>query len=246
VEGQPQDLQRALYRALPARWRRWAPLALIAYGLVGLAFLAASAVLVSQPLEQLGELGSTAETQRAALVRSLRSTSRTLDDAARGFSGFGESLGIARRSTARAADLSRDVSTTMSSLATAMNVTVFGVQPLAELGPGFERAAAQLRELGTDLDGIGTAMVRNADDVERARGDLLGLRSQVDELALAAERTQIPLGSPIALAALRLGLYALIAWLAAPAVASLLLGVALWRASRDIRGPDTGRDGRQG
>ncbi len=246
MEGRPDDVQRQLQRALPPRWRRWVPLGLVAYGLLGLTLLAAAAVLVSRPLEQLAELGSTAETQRGALVRSLRSTSRTLDDASRGFSGFGESLGIARRSTTRAADLSRDVSTTMSSLARAMNITVFGAQPLAELAPGFERAAAQLTDLGTDLDGIGAAMVRNADDVERARADLLELRRQVDELVLAAERTQIPVGSPAALGTLRLGLYGLIVWLAAPAVASLLLGLALWRATRDGPGPPTSREVRQG
>ena len=219
-------------RDLPQRRRRWAPLGLVGYRLLGLAILAAAAVLVSAPLEQLGALGSTAETQRAALVRSLRSTSRTLTDASSAFSGFGDSLAEARRSTGRAADLSRDVSTTMSALARGMSMTVFGVQPFAELAPGFERAATQLRELGTDLDGIGTAMVRNADDLERTRSNLVELRRQVDELAMAAERTEIPVGSPAALAALRLALYGLILWLAAPAVASLLLGLALWREAR--------------
>ncbi len=217
---------------LPPAWRRWAPLGLVAYGVLGLAILAVALILVSGPLEQLGALGSTAETQRASLVRSLRSTSQTLADASSAFSGFGDSLAQARRSTGRAADLSRDVSTTMAGLANGMRVTVFGVQPLAELAPGFERAAAQLRELGGDLDGIAAAMARNADDVERTRGNLGELRTHVDELAVAAERTRIPVGSPAALAALRLALYGLIAWLAAPAVASLLLGLALWRPMR--------------
>ncbi|MDQ3870807.1 MAG: hypothetical protein M3301_04220, partial [Chloroflexota bacterium] len=168
----PESVPALVLDRLPPAWRRWAPLGLVTYGVVGLAILAAALILVSGPLEQVGALGNTAETQRAALVRSLRSTSRTLADASGAFSGFGESLAQARRSTGRAADLSRDVSSTMSGLAGAMSVTIFGVQPLADLTPGFERAAAQLRELGTDLDGIGAATARNVNDVERTRGNL--------------------------------------------------------------------------
>jgi ABC-type transporter Mla subunit MlaD len=182
-------------------------------------------------IERLGAIGSTVETQRVSLAATLRDTSITLADASSGFSGFEQSLAQARASTDRAAALARDVSGTMSGIGRAMRLTVLGVQPFAELAPQFERASEQLQLLGTDLDGIGTAMTRNVGDVQRAGADLARVQRQVEQLAIAAETTRIPAGTGGDLAAIRLGAYALAAWLAGLALACLLLGIAIWRSA---------------
>jgi hypothetical protein len=213
-------------------WRWWTGLALAAYGVAGLLLLAVAAIGLARPLEQLGALGGAVETERRSLVSTLRETSQTLADAGVGFGGFGESLAQARQSTDRAAALARDVSSTMSGIARASEVTVLGVQPLAQLAPQFDRAALQLQQLGTDMDGIGTAMTRNSADVEKARADIGRIRVQVEALASAAEATGIPAGTPAELSIMRLALYALIAWLALLALASVTGGLALLRASR--------------
>jgi hypothetical protein len=200
------------------------------YGLIGLALLGAAAVGLGQPLEQLGTLGSTVETQRGALATTLRETSRSLGNASSGFEGFDESLAQARTSTDRAATIAREVSQTMVGMGRAMNVSVFGVQPLAPLAPQFERAAQQLQQLGTDLDGIGTALTRNSADIRTAQADLDRVREQVERLATAAESAPIPAGTSNGLTVIRLGLYGLLAWLALQALASLLLGLALLRS----------------
>ena len=211
-----------------ARW--WAGLALIVYGAVGLALLVAAIVGLGRPLEQLGTLGRTVETQRGALTATLRDTSRTLGDASTGFAGFDQSLAQARTSTDRAATLAREVSGTMAGMGRAMNVSVFGVQPLAQLAPQFERAAQQLDQLGTDLQGIGTALNRNSADIRTARADLDRVRAQVERLATAAESTPIPAGTAGELTAVRIGLYGLLGWLALQALAAVVVGLALTRS----------------
>ena len=217
----------------PTRDRRWwAGVALVAYGVAGLLILVVTGAGLSRPLEQLGALGASVETQRGSLVETLRATSSTLRDAGNGFGGFEESLAQARRSTDRAAALSRDVSATMSGIANAMGVTIFGAQPLAQLAPQFQRAGQQLQQLGTDLDGIGVALTRNATDMQTARSDLERIRLQVDELAAAADATPIPAGTATDVTAIRLALYALIGWLSVLALASLVCGLALLRESR--------------
>jgi hypothetical protein len=222
-------------------WRRWAGLALIAYGVLGLLAMGAAALAVGPQIESLGSLGGTIETQRASLALTLRDTSTTLADAAGGFAGFEESLAQARASTDRAAALARDVSGTMADIGRAMRVTILGIQPLAELAPQFERAGEQLLLLGGDLDGIGAAMTRNVGDVQRARADLSRVQRQVEQLAIAAEMTRIPAGTGGDLAAIRFGAYALMAWLAGLALACLLIGEAIWRSASGTPARDIGR-----
>jgi hypothetical protein len=211
--------------------RPWAGLALAVYGLFGLLVLGATALALGPQIERLGAIGSTVETQRVSLAATLRDTSTTLADASSGFGGFEESLAQARASTDRAAALARDVSGTMSGIGRAMRVTILGLQPFAELAPQFERASGQLTLLGVDLDGIGTAMNRNVGDVQRARADLSRVQRQVEQLAVAAETMRIPAGTGGDLAAIRLAVYALAAWLAGLALACLLLGIGIWRSA---------------
>jgi hypothetical protein len=210
------------------RW--WGGLALAAYGLAGLLVVATMAAALGPQLESLTALGESVENQRASLVTTLRETSRTLADAGGGLSGFQDSLAQARRSTDRAAILARDVSATMSGIGRAMDVTVFGVQPFAQLAPQFARAGDQLLLLGADLDAIGVAMTRNAGDMQRTRADIDRVQRQVDQLAVAADATRIPAAGSADRTAIRLGVFALAAWIGGLALGCLLFGLALMRS----------------
>ncbi len=197
--------------------------------------LLGAAVLISEPLEQLDSVGESLEVERGHLVDALRSTAQTIDDAATGFEGFDASLAQTKQSSDRAANLSRDVSATMFSLAQQMNVIILGVQPFANIAPSFDRAGTQLRDLGTDLDAIGTSLVRNVDDVRAARTNLQQLGDEVDELVVSVEELELPGLSESAVGNIRLAIYGLIGWLAALALGTMLAGFALLRSAAVAR-----------
>lgn len=205
---------------------------LVAYGVLGLTVLLGGALLINEPLERLSRSTGSLEQQRTLLVRSLRSTSQTFGDAAQGMVGFDQSLAEARASTSRAAALSRDVSATMSELARAMGISIFGTQPLLSLSAGFERAGQQLASLGDDLDSIGTSLDQNAGDARLTRTNLEDLQAQVDLLADSVEQTELPSVPGDALGAVRIALLLLTAWLSMLALGSLLLGLYLWLPRR--------------
>jgi len=214
------------------RWARPLGLALLLYGVIGLIVLGAGLVGLSRPLEAIDRLTVSLEQQRVTLVASLRETSRTLETATDAAAGFDGSLAQSRASAVRAADLSRDVSATMDELARSMQVSIFGAQPLAGLAAPFERSADQLEQLGTDLDGIGTALGENAGQVRTTFTQLTRLRGSVDALVKGVEATGDIGLSPGALAPLRLGIVALMLWLAGLAGACVAAGAALLRWAR--------------
>ena len=205
---------------------------LVAYGLMGLGILVGGAMLINGPLDQLSQTTGSLEEQRTLLVRSLRSTSQTFGDAADGMTGFDESLVQARQSTARAAVLARDVSGTMSELARAMSISIFGTQPLISLAASFERAGQQLNTLGDDIEAMGTALERNAADGRVTRRNLEGLQDEVEDLAVSVEETELPKVPTDAISAVRIALLLLVGWLSMLALGSLALGLFLWLPPR--------------
>lgn len=202
---------------------------LIAYGLLGLVILTLAGLAAGRPLEEVDRLTVALGEQRTALLATLRDTSTALGDAAATVRDFDGSLAQARVSAGRAADLTRDVSTTMAELSRAANVELFGSRPLAALADGFGRASEQLTALGADLDTMRGALERNGDDLRRTSGGLEAVRADIDRLAAAVEGPAgVDLGAA-GVTGLRVGLFALGAWLAGLAVASLVAGVVLWR-----------------
>jgi hypothetical protein len=206
--------------------------ALIVYGVAGLILLGAGALALAQPLEAVDRLAVSFEQQRSALLTSLRDTSRTLETAADAAAGFDGSLAQSRASATRAAELSREVSTTMAELARSMRISIFGSQPLAGLAPPFERAESQLQQLGADLDAIGAALDANAGQVRTTALELTRLRGSVDRLVTGVEATGDIGLSAGSLAPLRLGILALMVWLAGLAGGCVAAGWSILRWSR--------------
>ena len=213
--------RRALLRGLS--------LLLVAYGAAGIVILVVAVMGISQPLEEVVDLGESLEQQRAGLLDSLDTTAETLEDAAAGVDGMDDSLAQARTATDRAATIANDVSFTMSQMAIAMDVQILGSRPFQQLAGGFDQAAGQLGALSGDLGAIGTALGRNGDDARVVGEDLRSLRDTIDELATLVDAGPRLEASSEALEMVRIVLYGVLLWLLTLAAALIVLGLALWR-----------------
>ena len=129
------------------------------------------------------------------------------------------SLANARASAQRAALTARSSASTARQLATGMSVTIFGLQPLAQLGTSFETEAADLDALGTELDTLATSLSADETNVAALREQVAALQSS-PALTAAGAAARVPL-APV--------FYALLVWLAVQALAAVAFGVALWR-----------------
>jgi hypothetical protein len=215
--------------ALTVRRRRYLGLGLLAYGLAGLLLLAIAGAVIGGTIQQLSVAGATVGEQRGALLDTLRATSLTMRNASSGVGNVGESLTAAHTSADHAAGLARSMGNTLHGLSAAMNVQIFGTQPLAGLASGFDDAASQSQELASDLDAVGTALARNTTDLETSRKDLAALSERVDLLVSAVDTTPFAVGQEPLIA--ELVFLALLIWLAVPALASIAVGVALLRGA---------------
>ena len=208
---------------------RVAAIALILYGLLGFVLLGFAYLLARQTLAEVEAARTAIVAQRDSLVDVLRSTSRALDQTSRTFGTFGGTLDEAQRSARQAAGLARQTSTTAGEMERAMYVQFFGVQPLAQLGPGFARASEQLQQLGGDLESTADALGRNQAGVGATGAGLAEVRQRIDALANAFATTPL-LGGPIeALRLFEIAIYGLLLWLGGQAFVSVLLGVLLFR-----------------
>jgi hypothetical protein len=200
---------------------------MIAYGVVGLLLLSATMIGVAGPLAGLTRLTTSVENQRQGLIRSLRTTERTLDNAGSGIGRLDASLTEASESTTQAAELARGVSTTMGELSASMGLSILGAQPLIGLQPSFDNAARQLSELGTSIDGIGTALAANRTDIAVTKSDIEDLRDEVRGIAEELSGGPKIEVSASAVDSVRLILFGLIAWLALLSAGIIGLGVML-------------------
>ena len=200
---------------------------LIAYGLIGIVVFALVAFGVSRPLARVGELTHAVDADIAALVDTMEKTESTVRRMSTSVQGMDDSLGAAQASVTRSSDIATGLSATMLGLRDAMNITIFGTQPLSGLAAGFENAASQLSLLSQDLASISTALGTN-------RADVIATSESLDELAdsVATLTDTVDSGPDLAISddtldAVKLGVWAISAWLALFALGCTVLGVYL-------------------
>ena len=213
------------------RLLRAAAIGLIVYGMLGLGLLCLAFVAASETFQQVEALRGLLVTQRTALVGSLRGTSSTLTIASSSFATMGQTLEQARNSTREAAVFARDLSTTMRALGGNLKVPLFGIIVLGDVGGGFDQAGAQLVTIATSLDSTGGALGQNVTDLESLKQQLSRMQSQVDMLAQAMEAMPIQGAMSSVLPIYQLAIYGILGWLGIQAIASILLGFALFRHS---------------
>ncbi|HUQ42254.1 MAG TPA: hypothetical protein VM052_07115 [Candidatus Limnocylindrales bacterium] len=188
--------------------------ALLAYGVIGLVLMGIFFWVADSAIQRLAIVDPSAG--------PLAEATSALGDTANAFGGFGTSLVDAERATAQAATSARDASSTASRLADAMNLSIFGAQPLLPLVQDFRRQATDLDDMAKGLDTLSSSLRSNQGDVAKIRDDLTLLRSR-----LASAQT-----GGISVEPLRALVLLLVAWLSFPALASLVAGISLLRSAR--------------
>lgn len=199
---------------------RTAGWALIAYGIAGVLLLLVGAV---------AGMDAAARIERTAVVAggSLAAAARATRAAADSFTSIDGSLAEAQSSADTAANLSRDASATLDSLASAMGISIFGSQPLAPLAVEFSTSADQADQLGDTLDSVSGSMSETRTDVAVIGVELDALSDQLETLQAATDTggTSPPL---------RLFIGLLLVWLAIPAIGALVYGFVLVRPVRTV------------
>jgi hypothetical protein len=188
---------------------------LIAYGVVGFALVVVGGIV---GLDLAGRVEGLTGTATATLTAAARAT----DAAADAFVDVDVSLEEAQASSDAAAALAREASGSLRSLAAAMDLTIFGAQPLSLLADDFEASADQAAELADTLDRVGASLGDTRTDVARIAPELTALGDE-----LAALGTQPEAAS--AATPLRLFVALLLVWLVMQAAGSLIAGIVLAR-----------------
>lgn len=161
-----------------------AAVALGLYGLLGLLIAAAMLVVGTTTFAQVTSLQKTLETERQALVQSIRTVSSTLKDTAGATTDFQRSINNARASADQASKLANDSAGSFRDMASQFKaLNVFGFQPLAGIAPQFDNSSDQLQQLAISLGTTRDALAQNGSDVQRVGTDLGQLQSQLNALA---------------------------------------------------------------
>lgn len=205
---------------------------LIAYGVSGVLVFAAVAQAIGRPLEEADELTVSIEGQRTAVLQSLASAESTLQQTTIGIRNMDASLEQARAATDRASQLSLTMASTMYQLRDQMAITVFGIQPLIGLAPGFDQTGQQMELLSNDVAAIGEALSANREDVETVAASLGRLQQSVARLADAVREGPRLEATSEGIAAIRLGIFAVAAWLITLAIGCVLGGLGCWWLAR--------------
>ena len=200
--------------------RRLLAWVLIFYGVLGLAVVVGGAAIGLEVTSRVERLTATADGTLAAAARST-------DVAADAFTNVDASLTESQASADAAAELSRDASGTLASLAQAMELSVFGAQPLLPLAGEFDASAEQAAALAETLDLVASSLGDTRTDVARIGTELAALSAELGALRDAndASGTAPPLRAFVLL---------LLAWLLVPAAGGLLMGLALLRFARPV------------
>ena len=204
--------------------RRTAGWALIVYGLLGLALIVGGAVI---GLDAAGRVERLAGAAGGTLEAAARSTRAAADS----FVSVDGSLSEAERSADGAAALAREASATLDGLAVAMQLSVFGAQPLQPLAEDFSTSADQAVELADMLDSVVSSLSDTRTDVAVIGTELSALSRELDGLQETSAEGGVPRPP------LRLFVGLLLAWLAMPAVGALLYGFTLLRTPRTVAPP---------
>ena len=195
--------------------------ALIAYGLAGILLLLIAFAVASGPLGTAQRLLVSLDGTLHAAADTARSTSTALDSVDSG-------LGEAQRGTADASTLVADAAATSGRLASAMGLTIFGAQPLIGLSDDFEAIQTQLTGLSANLDAVSGAMATSSDDLDDVRIDVARLATEIERVRDTTGTDAGGTGS------IGLAVGVLLAWLALPAIATLIGGAALLRIGRRL------------
>jgi hypothetical protein len=219
------------------RFLRSAAVALGLYGLLGLCIAAAMLVVGSTTFTQVTTLQKTLESERLALVKSIRTVSGTLRDTASATTDFQHSIDNARTSADQASKLANDSAGTFRELGTSLgSLTVFGLQPLAGLGPQFDRSADQLQQLAISLGTTREALGQNGADVQRVGRDLGQLQVELDAVAVSLTQPGVLGFDSQGFLPFQVAFYGMCLLVILQSAFSIVAGITLYRLQRALAG----------
>lgn len=206
----------------------------MAYGLVGIVLAAACGYLLFRAVPVLASI----DRQRTEIVRALDLTAEAIADIELGSGRAGTSLRSAAASARSASTLSDDLAGTMASLRdTSADLSILGNHPFGALADDFDRVAGRASALASNMTTLAGSLDLNTADFAEVTADAVALRLQVTRLrdTIAGDGPAALDGTLDRLLVLAL---AVLLWLAAPAAASLGLGI-FWLRATGGRSPAT-------
>jgi hypothetical protein len=217
------------------RFLRSAAVALELYGILGLAIAAAMLVVGISTFNQVASLQRTLDQERASLVQSIRIVSGTIHDTAGATADFQRSIDDARSAADTASSLANNTAGTFRGLADSIDVSIFGLRPLAGLAPRFAQSADQLQQLAISLGATRDALAQNGGDVGRVGGDLNQLQQQLDTLAASLNQPGVlSFGGGETLLPFQVAFYGMCLLVILQSAFSIVAGVALYRLQRAL------------
>jgi hypothetical protein len=148
-----------------------------------------------------------------------------------GVGRMGTSLDDAKSAIDRASTISHGVATSMYGLRDAMNVSIFGAQPLSGLSGSFDTSGQNLDALGDDISSIGVALDANRADSATTSANLSALADSVHTLTGTVAAGPSVAISTSTLDEIKLAIYLVAAWLVLLALGCLAAGLYLVRIS---------------
>jgi hypothetical protein len=219
------------------RFLRSAAVALGLYGLLGLCIAAAMLVVGSTTFTQVTTLQKTLESERVALVKSIRTVSGTLRDTASATTDFQRSIDNARTSADQASKLANDSAGTFRDLGVSMNtLTIFGLQPLGGMSPQFDRSADQLQQLAISLGTTREALGQNGADVARVGRDLGQLQLELDAVAASLSQPGVLGFDTQGFLPFQVAFYGMCLLVILQSAFSIVAGITLYRLQRALAG----------
>jgi hypothetical protein len=217
------------------RFLRSAAAALVLYGVLGLFISAAMLVVGRTTFEQVTSLQVTLESERLALMRSLRTVSVTLHDTAGAATEFRRSIDTARGAADQASRLANDSAGTFRDMAKSVaGINILGIMPLAGLAPQFDTSADQLQRLAISLGSTREALGQNGVDVQRVGTDLNLLQTQLDTVAASLSQPGVLGLDPGGMVPFQLAFYGMCLLVILQSAFSIVAGIALYRLQRAL------------
>jgi hypothetical protein len=217
------------------RFLRSAAIALCVYGALGLAIATAMVVVGISTFGQIASLQRTLESERQALVQSIRTVSGTLSDTAGATTGFQQSIDSARGAADQASKLANASAGTFRQLATGVTaVSILGVQPLGGLAPQFTSSADQLQQMAIQLGVTRDALAQNGADVQRVGTDLGRLQKQLDAVANSLSQPGVLGLDAQSVLPFQIAFYGMCLLVLLQSAFSIVAGVTLYRLARAL------------
>jgi hypothetical protein len=171
------------------RFVRLAAVVLGLYGVLGIAVAAATLVVGYWTFDQIMAVQRSVETQRIAIVQSIRTVSTAVQTAGNATTDVRRSVETARGAADQASILANDSAGTFRDMSANLgSLTIFGLQPLTALAPQFDKNADQFQQLAITLGNTREALGQNSADIQRVGGDLTQVKAQLDGLAVSLDQ----------------------------------------------------------